>query len=203
MSKDPRRRGSAVLRTQRALRARLASLWRSRDAIAAIEFAFVMPVFLILLVGVVDFGMALLDDYRLDQAVAAGAEYAAVNAADVNSTSGATLASSIATAVEDANGTSWANDVVVVNDGPTETVTNGTATASGTAANANNCYCPTGSPPNWSWGSSATCGSTCSGGGVAGKFVTIAATVTYTPFIGLYNFIGTKTLQQNTVVETQ
>jgi Flp pilus assembly protein TadG len=203
MSKHPEECTIAVFRNERGLRARLVSLCRTQDAIAAIEFAFVMPVFLILLIGVVDFGMALVDDYRLDQAVAAGAEYAAVNAGDVNSTSGATLASDIATAVEDANGTASANDVVVVNDGPTETITSGTGTASGTASNANNCYCPTGSPPNWTWGSSATCGSSCTGGGLAGKFVTITATAAYTPLIGFYNLIGTSTLQQSAVVETQ
>jgi Flp pilus assembly protein TadG len=203
MSKHLEHCASGVLCEARALRARLVSLCRSRDAIAAIEFAFVMPVFLILMIGVIDFGMALVEDYRLDQAVAAGAEYAAINAADVNSTSGATLASDIATAVEDANGTASANDVVVVNDGPTETITSGTGSASGTASNANNCYCPTGTPPNWTWGSSATCGSSCTGSGLAGKFVTITATATYTPIIGLYNLIGSRTIQQSAVVETQ
>jgi len=179
------------------------AIWRSRSAIAAVEFAFIMPVFLILFIGIADLGLMLVEDYRLDQAVAAGAEYAAINASSVNSTSGATLASSIATAVENANGTAWANDTVVVNDGPSETITNGTATAGGTAANANSCYCPTGSPPSWSWGTAATCGSSCSGGGTAGKFVTITATATYTPLLTLYHFITSSTLQQSAVVETQ
>jgi len=188
---------------KRYLRGSLADLRRSRSAAAAIEFAFIMPVFLIMFVGVVDLGMMLVEDYRLDQAVAAGAEFAAVNASSVNSTNGATLASNIATAVESANGNAWANDTVVVNDGPSVTVSNGTPTSGGTASNANNCYCPTGSPPNWNWGSSMTCGASCSGGGTAGKFVTITATASYTPLLGLYNFINSGTLRQSSVVETQ
>jgi Flp pilus assembly protein TadG len=185
------------------LRVPLTKLWRSRSAVAAIEFAFLMPVFLILFMGVVDLGMMLVEDYRLDQAVAAGAEYAAVNPGSVSSTGGATLASNIAAAVESANGTAWANDTVVVNNGPSVTVTNGSVSSSGTASNADSCYCPTGSPPNWTWGSSMTCGAACSGSGTAGKFVTITATATYTPIIGIYNFINSGTLRQSTVVETQ
>lgn len=181
----------------------LGALWRSRAGLAAIEFALIMPVFLILLVGAVDMGLMLFEDYKLDQAVAAGAEYAAVNPSNVNSTNGASLASSIATTVEDANGTAWANDVVVVNDGPTATVTNGSLTSSGTASNADSCYCPTGSPPNWTWGSAMSCGASCSGSGTAGKFVTITATANYTPLLRLYGLITAGTLRQSATVETQ
>ncbi|HEX3667024.1 MAG TPA: TadE/TadG family type IV pilus assembly protein [Rhizomicrobium sp.] len=190
----PRSRGANI---------HLLPFWRSRSGVAAIEFAFLMPVFLILFVGIVDLGMMLVQDYRLDQAVAAGEEYAAVNGSSVNSTNGASLASSIATAVENANGTAWANDVVVVNNGPSVTVASGTATSGGTASNADSCYCPTGSPPNWTWGSAATCGSSCSGGSTAGKFVTITATASYTPLLGLYRFINSGTLRQSAVVQTQ
>src|SRR5579862_1781790 len=114
----------------------LTSLLRARDAIAAIEFAFMTPVFLAVFVGMVDLGMMLFQDYQLDQAVAAGEQYAIVNASSVNSTNGAALAASIATTIENANGTAWAGDVVVVNHGPTMTISGGSGSPSGTAANA-------------------------------------------------------------------
>ncbi len=171
--------------------------------IAAVEFAFLVPVFLILLMGAVDLGQMLYAYYRLDQAVAAGAQYAVVNASNVNSTSGGTLASSIATVVENANGSAWASDTVVVNNGPSVTVSNGTATSGGTASNANSCYCPTGSPPNWSWGSAMTCSASCSGSGQSGKFVTVTAHVAYTPILQLYTFIANSTLTQSAAVQTQ
>jgi Flp pilus assembly protein TadG len=178
------------------------ALCHSHAGVAAIEFAFIMPVFLFLLVGVVDLGMMLFQDYELDQAVAAGAEYAAVNPSEVGSAGATTLASSIAEAVESANGNGWANDVVVVNDGPTATVTNGgTPTVTGTYSSS--CYCPTGSPPSWSWGSATTCGSNCSGGGSAGQFVTITATAVYNPLLAGFAFITSSTLRQSAVVETQ
>jgi Flp pilus assembly protein TadG len=181
----------------------ISSVLRNRTGAAAIEFAIMMPIFLLIVVGVTDLGGMLFTHYQLEQAVAAGAEYAAVNASSVNSTSGGTLASSIATLIENANGNGWANDDVVINNGPSVSVTNGSASSSGTASNADNCYCPSGSPPNWSWGSSATCGSTCAAGNNSGKFVTITATATYTPLLTAFNLVQTTTLRQSVVVEAQ
>jgi hypothetical protein len=139
--------------------------------------------------------------YRLDQAVAAGAEYAALNAANVNATQGAALATAIATAVESANGTAWANDTVVMNDGPSETVSNGKAMSGGTAANANDYYCLTGSPPNWSWGTGYTSQQSCGGG--AGKFVTVTASYNYVPLLKIYGFLVNTTLKQNAAIQVQ
>ena len=173
------------------------------EGVAAIEFAMLVPVYLLLLVGMVDMGGMLYSSYQLESAVAAGSEYAAVNAANVNGTNGTTLANSIAGIVENANGSASANDTVVVNNGPVVTVTGGSASSGGTATNANSCYCPTGSPPNWSWGSAATCGSTCSGGGQAGKFVTITASVAYSPLLSTFGLIKNGTLTQNATVQVQ
>jgi Flp pilus assembly protein TadG len=176
---------------------------RCDEGLAAIEFAMIVPVYLMILIGAIDMGGMLYSSYRLETAVAAGSEYAALNSASVNGTNGASLATSIAGVVENANGSAWANDTVVVNDGPAVTVTGGSSSSSGTAANANNCYCPTGSPPNVTWGSAATCGSSCAGGGEAGKFVTITANVAYTPLFSTYGMIPNETLTQNATVEIQ
>lgn len=176
----------------------------AQSGIAAIEFAFLVPVLLVLLMGAVDMGQMLYAYYRLDQAVAAGAQYALLNSSKVSSTNGAALASSIANVVANANGTSWANDTIVVNNGPSVTMSNGTASNGGTASNADNCYCPSGSPPSWTWGSSVTCSSSCSGGsGIGGKYVTITSTVAYHPILKIYSFITDSTLTQNAAVQTQ
>lgn len=176
---------------------------RANDGIAAIEFAIIVPVFLILLMGVVDLGQMLFTYYRLDQAVAAGSQYAALNGGNVNSTGGASLASSIATVVENTNGSAWANDAIVVNNGPSVTVSNGAATSGGTASNADSCYCPTGSGATWSWGSAMGCGASCPSSGEAGKFVTITAAYNYVPILQIYRFITAATLSRSGTVETQ
>jgi Flp pilus assembly protein TadG len=176
---------------------------RANSGMAAIEFAFLVPVFLILLMGVVDMGQLFYCYYRLDQAVAAGSQYAALNAGNVNSTSGASLATSIATVVENANGSAWANDTVIINNGPTVAVTNGSATSGGTASNADSCYCPTGSASTWSWGSSMSCGANCPSSGEAGKFVTISAQYNYVPLLRIFRFITPSTLTKTAAVQVR
>lgn len=180
-----------------------ASVSIGEAGIAAVEFAFLVPVFLVLMMGVIDMGQLLYDYYQLDQAVAAGAQYAVLNAANVTSAQGAQVANSIATAVENANGTSWANDTITVNNGPTATYTGGTLTTGGVAANADDFYCLTGSAPAWTWGTAYTTQVSCSGGGTAGKFVTITASFSYAPYLNFYAFIGSKSLTQSAVVQVE
>jgi len=176
---------------------------RERQGVAAIEFALYAIVFLIILAGTVDVGNLIFSEFQLDATVAAGAEFAVVNSSSVNSTGGATLASSISAAVNNGHGSGagWSN-TVVVNNGPTVATSNGSASSSGTATNADSCYCPTGSPGSWSWGTSKTCGSSCTGGGIAGRFVSIAASRTITPFFPAWGFVtnGT-TLNRYAIVE--
>jgi Flp pilus assembly protein TadG len=189
-------------------RSTLRPLWvlaRDRGGIAAVEFALLTPVFCLLLAGVVDLGGALYAKFKLDSAVTAGANYAQINAASVNSSNGQTLANNIATIVETSQGSGWADDGVVVNNGPSTSVTSGTPTTGGTAANADVCYCPTGAVGTFTWGSSATCGSACpgSGAGYAGKFVTITATKTYTPIFSSYGIVQNDTITATAAVQVQ
>ena len=176
---------------------------RDEGGVAALEFALIAPTLCLLLAGVADFGGALYTKFKLDAAVAAGANYAQVNAANVNSTSGASLATNIAAIVENAEGSNSANNVIVVNNGPSVTDSSGSSSSSGTPTSANSCYCPTGTTTSLTWGGAATCGSTCAGGGVAGKFVTVTATATYTPIFTSYGLIQNDTITASATVETQ
>jgi Flp pilus assembly protein TadG len=176
-----------------------------RGGIAAVEFALLTPVFCLLLAGVVDLGGALYTKFKLDSAVTAGANYAQINAANVSSTNGQSLANNIATIVETSQGSGWADDGVVVNNGPSTNVTSGTSSTTGTASNADLCYCPTGAVGSFAWGSSTTCGNACpgSGTGYAGKFVTITATKTYTPIFSSYGIVQNDTITASAAVQVQ
>lgn len=172
---------------------------------AMVEFALLTPVLCLLLAGVIDLGGALYTKFKLDSAVSAGANYAQVNASNVNSTNGGSLATNIATIVETSEGAGFANDTVVVNDGPTTSITGGTASTSGTASNADLCYCPSGTAGSFTWGSSTTCGTACSGSntGFAGKFVTITANRTYTPIFSSYGIVQNDTITATAAVQVQ
>ncbi|MHB8527969.1 MAG: TadE/TadG family type IV pilus assembly protein [Caulobacteraceae bacterium] len=183
----------------RALRAILGR----EEGVAAVEFAILAPIFGLIFAGMADLGGVLYTQFRLNAAVSAGANYAIVNASSVNSTNGANLASTIASVVESNAGVNWADDAIVVNNGPSTTVTGGTASSSGTGSNADDCYCPTGSSNAVTWGSSAVCGSSCAGGGLAGKFVTITASRTYHPLFSNYGIVADGQVSVSTSVETQ
>jgi Flp pilus assembly protein TadG len=142
-----------------ALRRRLFARWSS--GIAAIEFALLAPVFVMVFAGTLDVGNALGNalymQTLLDSAVAAGTNYALVNAASVTANTdpstgtalASELASRIATIVSSSNGGTAANTTVAVNNGPSVSIAGGLTISSGTTSNANLCYCPTGSPPSW------------------------------------------------------
>lgn len=174
--------------------------------IAILEFALLAPVFVVTLAGVVDVGNAIYTRSRLEAALAVGANYAQVNLTQVSSSGGAALASDVASLVATSDGNPALDVTVVVNHGPTVTITGGvTAPTTGTAASADSCYCPTGSPSSWTWGSAVTCGNACGGTGTptAGKFVTITASYHFTPlFIG-YAFVTNGTMSAGAAVQTQ
>jgi Flp pilus assembly protein TadG len=170
--------------------------------VAAVEFAILVPMFALIFAGVADFGGVLFTQFRLGAAVSAGANYAMVNSGNVSSASGAALASNIAQVVESNAGSNWADDGIVVNNGPSNTITGGTPATGGTASNADSCYCPTISGSTFTWGSATTCGAACGGGGVAGKFVTITASHNYTPIFSSYGIVANGAVTVTTTVET-
>jgi Flp pilus assembly protein TadG len=157
------------------------------SGVAAIEFAICATLFLTILAGVVDIGRLLWTTAQLDTAVSAGAQYAANNAARVASDPSA-LATDIGNVVANLNGSGWATATVAVNNNNDKT----------------GCYCPSGSPGNWSWGGAKTCASACSaGGGVAGQFVTISASRAISPIFSSFGFVRNGSLNRSALVQTQ
>jgi Flp pilus assembly protein TadG len=186
--------------------ARRSSGWLAwgRQGTAAVELALVAPMLLTLVAGIIDFARVYHDEIELSSAVAAAAQYALNNASSINSTSVTSLAATLSGIVANSNGSAWAGATVTVNDGATSAVTGGTTSSSGTPANANSCWCPTVAPAATSpFGTVATCGSTCTGGTLAGKFVTITGTRIFSAIFGNYGLISNKTLHQSTIVQTQ
>ncbi len=172
--------GSALGAGSRILRAK-------QDAgTAAVEFALLASLFLIIVAGTADFGYWIYGASELTAAVSAGSQYAENNGAMVATNPGG-LATAISTVVNNANGTGWATSTVNVNNG-----------------SSTNCYCPTGTPGNWTWGSAVTCGSACAGG-VAGQFVTITASPSsiVSARFPTSNLTYSGTISRSAIVETQ
>lgn len=187
----------------RITRPRRRSLLRHIRGTAAVELALISPMLMILFAGIVDFGRVYQQEMELSAAVAAAAQYALINAANINSTNASSLAATMSGIVANGNGAAWAGATVTVNAGPTSSVAGGVTTGSGTAANANSCWCPTGNSTSWGWGVAATCGTSCAGGTLAGKFVTITGTRSFTAVFSNYGLIGNSTLHQSAMVQAQ
>jgi Flp pilus assembly protein TadG len=169
------------------LRALLQLLRPQEDVgVAAIEFAIYALAFLMIVAATVDIGLLIFTGAQLDAAVSAGAEYAVNNAALVTSNPSG-LNTNISNIVNNTIGTGWATSTVSVNNGNDST----------------HCYCPTGTPGNWTWGSTVTCGSACAGGGIGGQFVTITASRAVSPLFPTFGFVANGALTRNALVETQ
>ena len=180
-----------------------------RRGSAVVEFAMLTPVLCMIFAGLFDLGNLVYTRERLSDAVNTAANYALVQAAAVNSTSGVQLASDLARITSTAGGSSWADSAVSVNNGPAASgvVTSPTVvpvpTASGTPANADSYYCPTASTP-LTWGNAvASRGTACASGGIGGKFVTIKASRRFVPLFTGYGYVANGIVSQSTVVQVQ
>jgi Flp pilus assembly protein TadG len=67
-------------------------LWSSRDGVGAIEFGFIAPLLLVMLLGILDFGMGYWQKMQIANAANAGAQWAMANT--YNTTSIKTVAQS-------------------------------------------------------------------------------------------------------------
>lgn len=149
-------------------------LLRSRRATAALEFALVTPVLLIMLGGVVDFGLVMLARSQLASAVAQGAEYAIATGSSVSPASVKTLVQSAS---------------------PLSGVTATVSPSSGAA-----CYCVTGTPLALT---SHICSSACPDGSSPGIYLTIKAQYTYQPILPFYSQLAATTLSEQAEVRLQ
>jgi len=158
----------------------IGALARDRRGVSAVEFGLAAPVFLAALSPIIDLGLAFSQQIRVNQAVEAGAAYAAVNQYN-----GGTWSTNVQNAVTNATTLSITPNVGSETCGcpnatNTQIITHDTATTCGTANG----------------------GTACSDGTQPGYYVTISATATYTSVMP-YPIINNPTLSSQAVVRIQ
>ncbi len=183
---------------------------RDRRGNAVVEFAILTPVLCGIFAGLFDVGNLVYTRERINDALNTGANYAIVQGASTTSTGGAQLATDIARIARGAGGSNWADVTVVVNNGPTASNTSTGTSSGGTAANADSCYCPpqnagnsSASNSSFSYGNSVACGSACTGGGYAGKFISIVVSHNFSPIWTGYGYVNNGTVTQSAEVQVQ
>lgn len=176
---------------------------KDRGGNAAIEFALIAPILVIILAGSTDLGLLIFSRFRLEATISNSASYAMVHADQVDSKSGEDLATKIATIIasEDASGEAIAS--IVINNGAKASYAGNRIKLGGAASQANACYCPTGTASSLNWGSQRPCSNTCPDGGPAGKYVTVTAKRTYTPLFSSYGFVKDGFIYASAIVQTQ
>jgi Flp pilus assembly protein TadG len=154
----------------------IGALARDRRGVSAVEFGLAAPVFLAALSPVIDLGLAFSQQIRVNQAVEAGAAYAAVNPYN--------------------SGTSWSSGV-------SSAITNATTLTVSPTVGSQTCGCPNATNTAISNVGTPPCGQTCTTDGTtAGYYITISATATYTSVMP-YPIINNPTLSSQAVVRIQ
>ena len=153
----------------------IGALARDRRGVSAVEFGLAAPVFLAALSPLIDLGLAFSQQIRVNQAVEAGAAYAAVNPYN--------------------SGTSWSSGV-------SSAITNATTLTVNPVVGSQTCGCPNATNTAISNVGTPPCGQTCTDGTTAGYYITISATATYTSVMP-YPIINNPTLSSQAVVRIQ
>jgi Flp pilus assembly protein TadG len=157
------------------------ALARDRGGMSAVEFGVAAPIFLAILMPVVDLGRAYSQQIQIRQAVQAGALYASVNVY---------------------NSSTWSTNV-------SNAVTNSTTLSVTPTVSAETCGCPNGTSTDIiSHDTATTCGpsnggTNCSDGSAPGYYVTITGTLSYTPVMPYSILANPTTLSDQAVVRIQ
>ncbi|MCD2179868.1 TadE/TadG family type IV pilus assembly protein [Rhizobium sp. C1] len=142
---------------------------RQRAGAAAVEFAVVFPLMLVIFAATVDLGFAYYQKSRIGSAISAAAYYAVRNGSSLNSGTADAMRTTLQGIIRSTLGLSTDITVTVLINNSTN------------AADASNYFCVTGYPPAYS--STGTSQSGCSGNLTSGKFVTIRVTEQLKPLI--------------------
>ncbi len=146
---------------------------RDCSGVAAVEFGMLLPVFALVCVGAIDFGLAFDAKLQLATAVGEGGQFAFLSGATVQP-------SQVETVVQNA--------------------TNLSPISVSVTYNAASCYCPSGSPPTLA---AQSCGSSCSSGAPAGKYVVINATYRYPAIFPTYALLANPVITETVTTRVQ
>lgn len=150
-----------------------------RRGAVAVEFAIIAQVLAVIFAGTAEIGLIYFKRLQLSNTLATATNYAMVNPASVSAAGGAALATTLGAILANDGIAAPATVRVVVNNGPQRSIENNVATGTGSASDADRCWCPTGGTAV-TWGTATTCGSTCTSGLRAGKFVELRVSRAHT-----------------------
>ncbi|PZX40692.1 TadE-like protein [Roseinatronobacter thiooxidans] len=163
---------------------------------AAVEFALIAPVILLILAVTFEIGLTLRAKSRLVGAISATAHQTLDSAATVDDGTAQTVATALLGGLAGRGRSATVN----LNNAVTARLEGGTIVVTDTGAPVANCYCPTWGEAGYDWNASMACNTDCADGSLAGRFVQITAQAPFTSILGAYSFFSPETLQNSAVV---
>lgn len=151
-------------------------LARHRAGAAAVEFAVVFPLMLMIFAATVDFGFAYYQKSRIGSAISAAAYYAVRNGNTLSAATAPVMQATLQSIVRSTLGTSTSITVSVLINNSTNPL------------DASNYFCVAGYPPVYT--STGLTPASCSGNVTSGKFVTIHVTEQLQPLIVSPGFLA-------------
>ncbi len=169
---------------------------RDESGSAAVEFALIAPVFVLILAGTLEIGIVIRERFDLVSVVSAAAHHTLGIGESVDDGSAQQVAATLATLLDggDRSATVRVNNAVIADLGE-----DGVA-VSDTGADVAACYCPSRPDDALSWGAEVICGTSCADGNTAGRFVEIVARAPYAPLLGTFGLFTDQTLHNSAVV---
>jgi hypothetical protein len=163
---------------------------------AGVEFALIAPVFLLILAGTFEIGLAIRAQFQLISVVTAAAHHALAIGDTVADGSAPQTAATIAALLVGAG----RSGTVDLNNAIKADLAQDTVSVLESGADVSQCYCPSRSDSMLSWGTTVACGVPCDDGSVAGRFVEITAEVPFDAVLGAYGLFSDPTLRNTVVV---
>ena len=152
----------------------------SRDGVAVLEFALVVPVLLTIFAGLSDFLLAFSDRIQLASAVAGGAAYAFNQGQNVSGTAQAVSATDVKAKI--LSSVSLSNVSVTVTGPSLDCISNSSTVPPAATLTA------------------ATAGAACPNGQAPATYVVITASYIYNPMMPFYSTLSSTALTENAVV---
>lgn len=163
---------------------------------AAVEFALIAPVFLVLLAGTFEIGMMIQGKFDLISDVSAAAHHSLAIGGTLDAGAAQTVATTLAGLLAGNERTA----TVTLNNAATATLVSGNVSSAQTGAEVAACYCPSRSDDQVTWGASVACDASCGDGSHAGRYVLITIQAPWTPLVFVNGLFSDKTLQSTAMV---
>lgn len=177
--------------------------WRDRQGNAAIEFAILSPIFLLIMAASCDMGALIYARFQLEAAVSNSASYTIAHSDQIDGINDSALAKNLALLIAGQYTSGDASASITINDGIQANFAGPTIKIDGTSSSTGACYCPTGAATSFIWGSQQTCSSPCPDRANAGKYVVITAKQAYSPMFSDLGIVKDGFIYANAVVQTK